>query len=467
MGLPKPKDFDFNKVTEELQIRNPLRDMLHLEQDPEEVEPAPPNYQVQDCLNQSRMNKEQLSCFRQVRQAIINADKADYKGQRLFLLHGSGGTGKTFVYNSLITWCKSKDRVAIACASTGIAARLLSGGQTAHSTFGIMNDVGPNQPSNMPFESLNAEKLRSASLIIIDEISMLHRNVFEYIDRVMQSVQYRDTKRQPFGGKVFLIGGDFKQLLPVVQSACIQDQINASLKTSSLYDLFKRFDLVQNMRVNKDEASFSEFLEEVGNGTNFIENTTFMFVPSEMRVYTREDLIEFCFPRNLLQHPVENIDGLSNAAILAPTNLAVEFINLQVLECVAGEERIFSSTDSLQIAGDSESLMAHNIGGLQVNVGDNVLEMIHERMPTGFPPHNLHLKVGAVVMLIKNLCVSDGLCNGTRLQIVSMGDNLLRCRVLSRQLSFKKKLSCLAEIGITTLVFSLVQSTMASFLLAL
>uniref|UniRef100_A0A915KA48 ATP-dependent DNA helicase n=1 Tax=Romanomermis culicivorax TaxID=13658 RepID=A0A915KA48_ROMCU len=116
----------------------------------------------------------------------------------------------------------------MACTSTGIAARLLMSAQAANSTFLIMNDIRPIQPSTMVLESVNAQKLCSMSLFIMDKISMLHRNAFEYFDGIMQSIQYWDAKPQPFNGIVFLIGGEFKQLLPVVPSGLIQNQIHDS-----------------------------------------------------------------------------------------------------------------------------------------------------------------------------------------------------------------------------------------------
>jgi type II secretory pathway predicted ATPase ExeA len=55
----------------------------------------------------------------------------------LFFLDGPGGTGKTFVQNTCLAELRSRNLIALAVATTGIAATLLSGGTTAHSRFKI------------------------------------------------------------------------------------------------------------------------------------------------------------------------------------------------------------------------------------------------------------------------------------------------------------------------------------------
>jgi len=49
------------------------------------------------------------------------------------------------------------------------------------------------------------------------------------------------------------------------------------------------------------------------------------------------------------------------------------------------------------------------------------------------PPHDLRLKHGAIVMLLRNLNVKDGLCNGTRLIVDHMGDRVLQCTIARGQ----------------------------------
>ena len=52
-------------------------------------------------------------------------------------LHPGSSTGKTFVYSLLLDTIRSRGDIAIAVASSGLAALLMPGGRTAHSRFGI------------------------------------------------------------------------------------------------------------------------------------------------------------------------------------------------------------------------------------------------------------------------------------------------------------------------------------------
>ena len=135
----------------------------------------------------------------------------------LFTFQGPGGCGKTYLYNTLIGQIKQDQKGGVVCASTGIAALLLINGMTAHRAFRIPENVYRNTPPKFSYEKADSKKLRDAKVVIIDEISMMHRDVFNFIDRTLQDLQPRDQKKEPFGGKIVVIGGDFKQLLPVVE----------------------------------------------------------------------------------------------------------------------------------------------------------------------------------------------------------------------------------------------------------
>ena len=50
--------------------------------------------------------------------------------------------------------------------------------------------------------------------------------------------------------------------------------------------------------------------------------------------------------------------------------------------------------------------------------------------PSEMPPHELILKVGSVVMLMRNMSIKHGLCNGTRLVVKKMMPNVLDCEII-------------------------------------
>ena len=72
-------------------------------------------------------------------------DSVDGNKGKIFFIDAPAGTGKTFLINLLLTKVRSKGEEAIAVASTGIAAALLHGGSTAHSTFKLPRSVNPRE----------------------------------------------------------------------------------------------------------------------------------------------------------------------------------------------------------------------------------------------------------------------------------------------------------------------------------
>lgn len=82
----------------------------------------------------SRLTSEQMRVYTKVLDSVLNN-----KGG-LFFLYGFGGTGKTFVWNTLSAALRSKGLIVLNVASSGIASLLLPGGRTAHSRFSIPID---------------------------------------------------------------------------------------------------------------------------------------------------------------------------------------------------------------------------------------------------------------------------------------------------------------------------------------
>ncbi|KAL3112928.1 hypothetical protein niasHT_012497 [Heterodera trifolii] len=121
------------------------------------------------------------------------------------------------------------------------------------------------------------------------------------------------------------------------------------------------------------------------------------------------------------QNPLANADAIANNAVLCPTNNDVQYINEIALARMSGDAKGFPSID--EPLEPNEEL--HNFRT------DFNIEAVHNEMPSGMPPHKMVLKVGTPVMLVRNLDVTQGLCNGTRLQVMRMAEDCLFCRILT------------------------------------
>ena len=165
------------------------------------------------------------------------------------MVDGPGGTRKTYLYRALLARVRTTYRIAVATATSGIAASIMPGGQTAHSRFKIPIKLEDNYVCNFTKQSGTAELLREASLIIWDEVAMTRRQAVETLDRLLRDITGCDL---PFGGKVMVFGGDFRQVLPVVPRGIRAQICDATLLQSYIWDDIKIIRLKQIMRAQND-----------------------------------------------------------------------------------------------------------------------------------------------------------------------------------------------------------------------
>ena len=160
------------------------------------------------------------------------------------------------------------------------------------------------------------------------------------------------------------------------------------------------------------ESEFPKWLLAIGN--NEIDE----FVPSEDMIST--DLVEDMYNENMTP------EEMSKVAILASRNDEVNELNGRILSKLPGEATVCCSIDSAQALGTDLTETSNE----QVQLSFPP-EYLNSLTPSGLPPHKLHLKKGAIVMLLRNLCISDGLCNGTRLIVRLIGQKILCCEILT------------------------------------
>ncbi|XP_076037532.1 uncharacterized protein LOC143022983 [Oratosquilla oratoria] len=108
---------------------------------------------------------------------------------------------------------RSKSKVALAVASSDIAATVLHGGRTAHNMFKIpLMEHNERKTCNIKHKSELARLLLMSSLIVWDEAVMANKNTISALDITLRDLSGLDIF---MGGKTFVCAGDFRQILPV------------------------------------------------------------------------------------------------------------------------------------------------------------------------------------------------------------------------------------------------------------
>ncbi|XP_050535181.1 uncharacterized protein LOC126902195 isoform X3 [Daktulosphaira vitifoliae] len=358
-----------------------------------------------------RLNEQQRTIYDRVMRAVGDTRR---RLPKLFYVSGAGGCGKTFLYNCLISAIRSRGGTVISVAYTGIAASLIQGGQTVHSTFGVR--VAPHDqedPSYLAMQSRKAQALRAASLIVWDEASMSPTSQLRVADRLLRDVM--NVPDTPFGGKPVLFAGDFRQTLPIVKRGSRAQIVSATIRHGVYWVSMEKYSLERNMRADGDRP-FADWLLQLGAGSlnNGLEYVT---IPAGAVSESFASLLDFVYPRAM---SLDNVRDYAKHIVLCVTNDECKNINDQVLRSrVTGSQRVYTATDTV-VADDDDEAANFPVEFLNTLEADNL------------PPYRLTLKVGAIVMLLKNLDTTRRLCNGTRLNLNELTQITRRTLVTQR-----------------------------------
>lgn len=167
---------------------------------------------------------------------------------------------------------------------------------------------------------------------------------------------------------------------------------------------------------NQNALQFSKQLLNIGDGRHPIDKETQEISFPEnfcQMVPSLQDVIAKVFPNISINY--KNHDWLYERAILAPKNKDVNKINHQILLSLPGEIMKYKSFD---ITTDENETVNYPI------------EFLNSLEPSGMPPHLLSLKIGAPLMIIRNLD-PPRLCNGTRVAIKNLTANLIEATIMS------------------------------------
>lgn len=292
---------------------------------------------------------------------------------RLVYLTGKAGTGKT-TFLKYLRETTTKNTVIL--APTGVAA-INAGGQTIHSFFQLpfgpfvlndkrlrtSKDLGDSDDttiySTFRYREDKRIILEQLELLIIDEISMVRCDTLDVIDRVLRV--FRKKPHLPFGGVQVILIGDTFQLPPIAdfeQWEILKDYYQSPFFFSSKVVIENKPIYIELKKIYRQkEQEFIDLLNKI-------------------RVNQISDLE--LNNLNKKYNPTFSSNGLNNHIILSTTNAQVNQTNATKLDELTTEVKIFEGEITGIFPKDSR--------------GNYVL-------PT---EQNLHLKVGAQVMILKN-----------------------------------------------------------------
>lgn len=296
-------------------------------------------------------------------------------GANVFLT-GEPGAGKTHTINEYVRFLRSRGVEPAITASTGIAATHI-GGMTIHSWsgIGIKKKLDKRDLSLIVSNKYIVDRVGKASVLIIEEVSMLLSETLTAVNMVCQEVKKSD---EAFGGMQVIFVGDFFQLPPVQkkivefqaeQNLFIDIEINEPAPIFA-YDsiAWKEVDPIICYLTEQYRQDDEVFL----NLLNSIRNNTF-----------EESHLEHLEKRKITAKEIPD-----NVPKLYSKNVAVDSTNDLVLSKISGKEHIFL-------------MKTKGIEGI-INV-----------LKKGcLSPGKLVLKVGASVMFTKNNS-KEGFVNGT------------------------------------------------------
>lgn len=296
-------------------------------------------------------------------------------------LHGAGGVGKTTILNEIVRQLEINNRNVRKTALTGVAAVLI-GGVTLHRYAGIgLGDGDKLQLLRRVSMKKNIKRdIIETEILIIDEISMCGAELFDKINFVFKKIRKNE---RPFGGMQIILVGDMLQLEPIkdayIFKSEVWDKLNLkiyNLTISKRYNETNYFDLLLRIRENKHTQEDISILK--GRYDEYIK------IKNEIKGWEIKPTFLFS----------KRID--------------VDEYNMKELSKIQGDQYDFENNDDFVFKPSKydDEYTERKISASQIEFYTNLLD--------NAIPQNISLKVGAQVMLKKNLDVEAGLCNGSK-----------------------------------------------------
>ncbi|KAH0682656.1 hypothetical protein KY285_020165 [Solanum tuberosum] len=192
---------------------------------------------------------------------------------------------------------------------------------------------------------------------------------------------------------------------------------------------------LQNSDADTDLKELQEFSDwilavRVGNIGNSFDGIDKVLIPKDLLITESTDpiasIVESTYPD--FSTNCNNVGYLQQRAILAPNLDMVESINQYMISLNHNPEKSYLSSDKICKSDHTYSALEH------VHTPD----FLNTIKCSGVPNHSITLKVGVPVMLLRNIDQAAGLCNGTRLIVTKLGNQVIEAKILSGQMAGQK-----------------------------
>ena len=319
------------------------------------------------------------------------------KGENLFIT-GPGGTGKTHLIRHLIKFANNINKNIPVCAMTGCAAVLLEcNARTLHSWSGIKLAKGTKDAViSSVIKNKHAIKIwKTAKGIILDEVSMLSKKVFEIIENIARIVK-KDPR--PFGGMQVVFTGDFFQLPPVGN--------NEDSETSQFCFESPRWDMVFNSEnhielttmFRQSDPLYIDILQQIRRGSLDSDKQTIL--KSYVNRKYDSETTNGCVPTKLF-----------------PLRSKTDFVNSMMFKRLAEKEYVFETIRKIDCTTHLDSTKPISFEEMRKCRSLNEREIGYELdlLSNSIPSSQIiRLKKGAIVMCTVNLDMDNAICNGSQ-----------------------------------------------------
>lgn len=190
----------------------------------------------------------------------------DQKVVKRQIVQGKAGTGKSTLINAMVSRITLKlgpDAVCV-CAPTGAAAINING-NNIRSEFKLPHQRSLFQPLQGEQISKFQHDKRNLRFVIIDEMFMVGATTLFQLQKRLANL--RPDASTPFGGLFIYLFGDFRQLLPVLDTPLHEDVSPYECGTLGLA-IFKQFVSFTELKIghHQNEQGFARIVDKIALG---------------------------------------------------------------------------------------------------------------------------------------------------------------------------------------------------------